>query len=60
MMSMQPDSAWTAMADSVKRDLADLASLSGPALETQIPAHVARMRRLLDMHTTMMRRMMRQ
>lgn len=55
MMNMQPDSAWTALADSVKRDLADLPSLSGRALETRMRAHVGRMRRLLDMHTTMMR-----
>jgi hypothetical protein len=54
MMDMRPDSAWTVLADSVKRDLADLPSLSGRALETRLRAHVGRMRRLLDMHGAMM------
>ena len=54
MMNMRPDSVWTALADSVKRDLADLPSLSGRALETRLTAHVGRMRRLLDMHGAMM------
>ncbi len=56
MMNMQPDSAWTALADSVKRDLADLPSLSGRALETRLRGHVGRMRRLLDRHGAMMHR----
>lgn len=55
MMRMQADSAWSALADSVKRDLAELQSLSGTALETWMRAHVGRLRRLLDMHMTMMR-----
>jgi len=59
MMDMRPDSAWTALADSVRRDLAELPSLAGRALETRMRAHVGRMRRLLDMHTTMMQRMTR-
>jgi hypothetical protein len=54
MMNMRPDSAWTTLTDSVKRDLADLPPLSGRALETRLPAHVGRMRRLLDMHRAMM------
>lgn len=53
-MGMQPDSAWTALTDSIKRDLADLPSLSGRALETRVEAHVGRTRKLLDMHATMM------
>jgi len=56
MMDMRPDSAWTALADSVKRDLAELPSLSGRALETRMGAHLTRIRRLLDMHAGMMRR----
>jgi hypothetical protein len=39
---------------SVKRDLAELPSLSGRALETRVKAHEQRMRRLLDMHGAMM------
>jgi hypothetical protein len=31
-MNVRPDSAWTALTDSVKRDLADLPTLSGRAL----------------------------
>lgn len=57
MMGMRPDPAWTALVDSVKRDLADLPSLSGPALEARVHAHVVRMRRLLDMHGRMMKSM---
>jgi hypothetical protein len=56
MMNMQPDSAWTALADSVKRDLAELPSLSGRALELRLRAHVGRMRRLLDRHGAMMQK----
>ena len=55
MMNMRPDSAWTALVDSVKRDLAHLPSLSGRALETRVKAHVERMRRLLELHGRMMR-----
>jgi predicted outer membrane protein len=42
MMNMRPDSSWTALVDSVKRDLAELPSLSGRALETRVQAHVRR------------------
>jgi hypothetical protein len=59
VMDMRPDSAWNALADSVRRDLAELPSLSGRALATRMQGHVGRMRRLLDMHTTMMQRMTR-
>jgi hypothetical protein len=54
MMHMTPDAAWSALTDSVKRDLAELPSLSGRALQTRITQHVQRMRRLLDMHQRMM------
>jgi hypothetical protein len=54
MMHMKPDAAWTALPDSVKRDLAELPSLSGQPLEMHLKAHIARMRRLLDMHQRMM------
>ena len=57
MMGMHPDAAWSALADSVKRDLAELPSLSGRALGTRVRAQVERMRRLLAMHETMMRSM---
>ncbi len=54
-MGMKPDAAWTALTDSIKRDLADLPSLSGRAVETRLRAHVGRMRRLMAMHESMMR-----
>ena len=53
-MGMKPDPAWTALTDSIKRDLADLPALSGRALERRVQAHIARMRRLMSMHETMM------
>jgi hypothetical protein len=55
MMGMHPDVAWSALVDSVKRDLAELPSLSGRALEARVQAHAGRMRRLLGMHETMMK-----
>lgn len=55
MMGMRPDSAWTALADSVKRDLAELPVLPGEALERHWRTHVGRFRRLLQMHDGMMR-----
>ena len=55
MMSMQADSAWSALADSVRQDLAALPTLSGRALETRMQAHQSRMRRLMDRHAAMMR-----
>lgn len=54
-MGMQPDSAWTALGDSVRQDLADLPALSGDALKTTIQAHIARMRRMLTLHEGMMK-----
>jgi FtsP/CotA-like multicopper oxidase with cupredoxin domain len=54
-MNMQPDSAWTALSDSVRRDLADLPGLSGEARRTWIEAHIARMRRMMTMHQGMLK-----
>ena len=54
MMGMPGDSAWTALADSVRQDLAVLPTLSGRVLETRMRAHDMRMRRLIDMHAGMM------
>lgn len=54
MMNMPADTAWNALADSIRRDLADLPALSGRPLEVRVRAHVDRMRRLLDMHARMM------
>ena len=53
-MNMKPDPAWTALTDSIRRDLADLPGLSGRTLEQRVRAHIERMRRLMSMHETMM------
>lgn len=55
MMSMRADSAWSALADSVRRDLADLPSLAGGPLRARLRVHVERVRRLLALHEGMMR-----
>ena len=54
-MNMQPDSAWTALADSLRQDMAELPSLSGEPLKSRMEAHIARMRRMMTMHQGMMR-----
>jgi hypothetical protein len=54
-MNMKPDSAWAALGDSLRQDLADLPGLSGAALKTRVQAHVGRMQRMLTMHEGMMR-----
>lgn len=56
-MGMQPDPAWTALTDSIKRDLAALPNRSGRALGPALRAHIERLRRLMTVHETMMRSM---
>jgi hypothetical protein len=58
-MGMIPDPAWTALTDSIKRDLADLPTVSGRALDARLKAHIGRMRRLMAMHEGMMQGMKR-
>jgi hypothetical protein len=53
-MHMTPDAAWTALADSVRQDLADLPALSGEALKRRMQAHMDRMQRLIARHQSMM------
>ena len=55
-MNMAATPEWTALSDSVRRDLAELPNLSGSALSDRVKAHVERVRLLLDMHELMMRR----
>lgn len=55
-MGMKADSAWLALTDSVKRDLAELPTLTGQRLESKLRAHVDRFRRLMATHQEMMRR----
>jgi hypothetical protein len=54
MMDMTADSAWTALADSVRRDLAELPAMSGSRRESRMRSHIDRVRRLLDRHEAMM------
>jgi hypothetical protein len=54
-MNMQPDSVWTAVSDSLRRDLAELPGLSGGPLGLRMEAHIARMRRMMAMHQGMMK-----
>jgi hypothetical protein len=55
-MRMAPNGAWSALGDSVRRDLAELPELSGQALKARMEAHMERMRRLMGMHEAMMKR----
>lgn len=54
-MNMSDDTSWTAAADSVRNDMARMAEMDAEELRTFMPAHQERMRRLMDMHRTMMR-----
>lgn len=54
-MNVPPDSAWTALSDSVRRDLADLPALSGGALTGRMLAHIERVRRMMALHERMMK-----
>ena len=54
-MNMSGTPEWTALTDSVKRDLADLPNLKGQELESRMRAHADRVERLITMHQRMMR-----
>ena len=56
-MSMQPDSAWTATADSVRTDLDAMQRMSAAELDAAMAAHRGRVTRLMDMHERMRQRM---
>lgn len=53
-MGMAGSAAWTALTDSIKRDLAELPALTGKAAETRLREHAARVERLLASHAGMM------
>lgn len=55
-MNIESDSAWTALGDSLRRDLAELPGLSDGSLTTRMQAHIGRMRRMMAMHEGMMRK----
>jgi len=54
-MQMTADSAWRALADSVRRDLTASPNMDGEPFVLHMRAHAGRMRRLLGMHEMMMR-----
>jgi hypothetical protein len=56
-MNMPADAAWTALVDSVRADVVALPELNPAELSAAIPAHLARVTRLLESHRTMMSRM---
>lgn len=56
-MNMGGSAEWTALTDSVKRDLADLPGLEGKDLSARMKAHGDRVERLLTMHEGMMKGM---
>ena len=53
-MNMPADAAWTATTDSVRQDLTRLPELSKEQLNQALPAHHARMMKLMQMHKDMM------
>jgi hypothetical protein len=56
-MNMPGDQAWNATVDSLRQDLTRMPELSGQALKAMMPAHHARLTRLMQMHRDMMGRM---
>ena len=56
-MNMTGDAAWTATADSIRADLTRMPDLSAPELKAMMPAHHARIMRLMEMHDAMMKNM---
>lgn len=53
-MNMAGDEAWTATVDSLRQDLTRMPELSPEEMATFLPAHHARMSRLMEMHRAMM------
>lgn len=53
-MNMQPDATWTALTDSVRRDLVQLPEMTASHLRSFMPEHGARVMRLMQMHRSMM------
>jgi len=52
-MKMVADPAWTAMIDSVRLDLVRLPEMGAAELQSAMPAHEARLNRLMGMHRAM-------
>ena len=56
-MNMTGDAAWTALVDSLRRDLTTMPDLAAGELRAMMPAHRARLTRLMQMHRDMMKGM---
>ena len=56
-MNMSGDAAWNATVDSLRQDLTRMPDLDAAALKSMMPAHHARMMRLMQMHRDMMGKM---
>ena len=56
-MNMATDASWNATADSLRQDLTRMPDLTAEELKALMPAHRARMMRLMQMHRDMMRKM---
>ena len=53
-MNMPADPAWNATVDSIRQDLIHMPDMNGKELKAMMPAHGARLMRLLDMHERML------
>lgn len=53
-MNMTGDAAWAATLDSVRADLQIMADLAPGQVKSMLPLHVGRVRRLQNLHKTMM------
>ena len=53
-MNMPADPAWSATVDSIRQDLIHMPDMSGKELKAMMPAHGARVMRLLDTHERML------
>lgn len=57
-MGMSRSAAWTALSDSLDREIAEMPHMSGDSLVVRMRVHAERMHRLFQMHEDMMREMM--
>ena len=56
-MNMASDTAWGALADSLRQDLVRMPEMGAQELHTFMPEHHGRVARLIEMHRAMMGRM---
>ncbi|MDQ3699240.1 MAG: hypothetical protein M3373_14645 [Gemmatimonadota bacterium] len=56
-MNMAADAKWSATVDSIRQDLIRMPDMGAQELKAMMPAHHARMTRLMQMHRDMMERM---